>query len=79
MNNKNKLFKVVAEVFNVKLNSIDLNTNSNNIKNWDSLGMINLITEIEKTFNIKFDILEIPLLHSIKIIIEKLEKKGIMF
>jgi|TARA_B100001964_G_C14156852_1_gene564739 acyl carrier protein len=79
MNNKNKLFKVVAEVFNVKLNSIDMNTNSNNIKNWDSLGMINLITEIEKTFNIKFDILEIPLLHSIKIIIEKLEKKGIMF
>ena len=56
-----------------------MNTNSNNIKNWDSLGMINLITEIEKTFNIKFDILEIPLLHSIKIIIEKLEKKGIMF
>ena len=79
MNNKNKLCKVVAEVFNVKLNSIDMNTNSNNIKNWDSLGMINLITEIEKTFNIKFDILEIPLLHSIKIIIEKLEKKGIMF
>ena len=79
MNNKNKLFKIVAEVFNVKLNSIDMNTNSNNIKNWDSLGMINLITEIEQTFNIKFNILEIPLLHSIKIIIEKLEKKGIMF
>ena len=79
MNNKDILFKIAAKVFRVKLSSISNNTDSNNIKNWDSLGMINLITEIEKTFSIKFDILEIPELHSIKFIMESLEKKGIKF
>ena len=58
MNNKDRLFKIAADVFKVQLSSISIETNSNNIKNWDSLGMINLITEIEETFSIKFDILE---------------------
>ena len=57
MNNKDKLFKIVAEVFDVRFSLININSNSNNIKNWDSLGMINLISEIEQEFSIKFDII----------------------
>ena len=79
MNNKNKLFKIVAEVFEVRISVININSNSNNVKNWDSLGMINLISEIEQEFSIKFDIFEIPELQNIQIIIEFLEKKGIKF
>lgn len=79
MNNKNKLFKIVAEVFEVKFSLININSNSNNIKNWDSLGMINLISEIEQEFSIKFDIFEIPELQNIQIIIKFLKKKGIKF
>ena len=41
--------------------------------------MINLISEIEQEFSIKFDIFEIPELQNIQIIIEFLEKKGIKF
>ena len=79
MNNKDKLFKIVAEVFDVRFSLININSNSNNIKNWDSLGMINLISEIEQEFSIKFDILEISELQNIQIIVEFLENKGIKF
>lgn len=79
MNNKDKLFKIAAEVFDVRFSLININSNSNNVKNWDSLGMINLISEIEQEFSIKFDILEIPELQNIQIIVEFLENKGIKF
>ena len=49
-----------------------------NIKQWDSLGHINLLLEIEKKFQIKFSMKEISELKNMKKIIatlNKIEKK----
>jgi acyl carrier protein len=79
MNNQKKLFKTVADTFNINIDLIDINSSSNTLKGWDSLGMIKLITELEQIFKVKFDILEIGELQNIKIIKKTLEKKGINF
>ena len=79
MNNQKKLFKTVADTFNINKDLVDINSSSNTLKGWDSLGMIKLITELEQIFKVKFDILEIGELQNIKIIKKTLEKKGINF
>ena len=45
-----------------------------NIKQWDSLGHINLLLEIEKKFKIKFSIKEISELKNMKKIVTTLNK-----
>ena len=79
MNNKKKVFNIIADVFEIKTNLINMESSSNNIANWDSIGMINLILAIEQEFNIKFSSSEISELISVKFIIETLKKKGILF
>ena len=59
MNNQKKLFFTIAEVLEIKKSSINENSSSDTLKNWDSLAMINIIIELEKQFNVKFDTLEI--------------------
>ena len=79
MNNQKKLFKTVADTFNINVDLIDINSSPNTLKGWDSLGMIKLITQLEQIFKVKFDILEIGELQNIKVIKKTLEKKGINF
>ena len=79
MNNQKKLFKTVADTFNINVDLIDINSSPNTLKGWDSLGMIKLITQLEQTFKVQFDILEIADLQNIKIIKKTLGEKGIKF
>ena len=79
MNNKKKLFKTVADTFNINIDLVDMNASSNTLKGWDSLGMIKLITQLEQTFKVQFDILEIADLQNIEIIKKTLGEKGIKF
>ena len=79
MNNQKKLFKTVADTFNINVDLIDINSSPNTLKDWDSLGMIKLITQLEQTFKVQFDILEIADLQNIKIIKKTLGEKGIKF
>tara|TARA_X000000368_G_scaffold395237_1_gene362519 strand:- start:820 stop:1062 length:243 start_codon:yes stop_codon:yes gene_type:complete len=79
MENKKKLFNILSKVFKIDLELVNLESTSDNIKGWDSLGMVNLIMEIEIAFNVKFDVLEIADLNSIEKIITNLESKNINF
>ena len=77
---KIKIFNIVNEIcsdiFNVENLDIDLNTNSTDIDQWDSLNHLNLMSSIEEEFNIKFEFEEIGSLKNIgdivKIVSEKL-------
>ena len=77
--NKNKLFEIVARVFNVPINEINYESNPENIENWDSFTGYVLLDEIETNFNVKFTMdesLEIEKIDDFKNI---LKKKGINF
>ena len=66
------LFKIIAKVFGLMDNSINMSTSKENLENWDSLNHILLIVEIEKKFDIKFKVGEIGELNSVKKIFERI-------
>ena len=77
--NENKLFEIVARVFNVSIDEINYESNPENIENWDSFTGYVLLDEIETNFNVKFTMdesLEIEKIENFKNI---LKKKGIKF
>ena len=69
-----KLYQIVSEVFNVELNKINDNTNPENLEEWDSFNFYVLLDEIEKEFDMKFDLdetLEIKKIGDFKKLLEK--------
>ena len=79
MNNQEKLFKAIANALKIDIHLINKDSSSDTLNGWDSLGMVNLIIELEQIFKVKFDIFEIADLQNIKIIKKTLERKGINF
>ena len=79
MNNQEKLFRAIADALNTDIHLINEDSSSDTLNGWDSLGMVNLIIELEQIFKVKFDIFEIADLQNIKIIKKTLEKKTINF
>lgn len=53
-----RLEQVIRRVFLIESDTIDENWTSDEIPDWDSVGHLNLIMEIEKEFNIKIEIEE---------------------
>ena len=79
MTNLNLLLNLSSRIFEVPASDIDIKSNQDNIKGWDSLATIKLITELEKEFSIQFDIMEIVELTSIEKVVGILKNKGINF
>ena len=77
--NKEKVFEIIKEIcsdiFNIDDLDIDLNTNSTDIDQWDSLSHLNLMSSIEEEFNIKFDFEEIGSLKNIGNIVSLIVEK----
>ncbi|MFC2156067.1 acyl carrier protein [Acidobacteriota bacterium] len=53
-----RLVKVLRNVFPIEGDVIDENWTSDDIPEWDSIGHLNLIMEIEKEFDTKIEIEE---------------------
>ncbi len=64
-----KLYQIVANVFNVDSSKINDNSSPENLEEWDSFNFYVLLDELENEFNIKFDLdetLEIKKIGDIK-------------
>ncbi len=70
--------KVIREVFPIEAETIDENWTSDDIPDWDSVGHLNLIMEIEKEFEIKIEIEEMFEVEKLGDIIPILEKRGVL-
>jgi acyl carrier protein len=74
-----KIFNEVQEIFRDIFDDNDLvinhQTNSADIENWDSLNHINLISVIEKQFNVKFTLAELMHLKDVGLMLELLTEK----
>jgi len=79
MNNEELLFSSIAEVLGVPKSSINEKSSQDNIKKWDSLAIVNMVTELELVFEVQFDILEIVEFYSVEIIKLILIDKGLKF
>ena len=45
---KAELFTVIAKTLKVSKKKISISSNSDNIENWDSLGQLNILTELDQ-------------------------------
>ena len=52
---ENRIKKVMSDVFNIDIESINNNSSPDNIENWDSLKHMNLIVALEEVFGVEFD------------------------
>ena len=69
-----KLYKIIANVFNVDPSRINDETSPENLEEWDSFNFYVLLDEIENGFSMKFDLdetLEIKKIGDIKKIFGK--------
>ncbi len=73
-----RLEKVIREVFPIETDTIDENWTSDDIPDWDSVGHLNLIMEIEKTFDIKIEIEEMFEVEKLADIIPILQKRNVL-
>jgi acyl carrier protein len=55
---ENRIKKAMGDLFNFDVNSINNESSSDNIENWDSLKHMNLIIALEDEFNIISDNIE---------------------
>ena len=70
-----KIIKIVKNVFENSELVISDSTLVSDITEWDSLGHINLIMELEEEFNIKFQINEIISITGVNDLLNLIEKK----
>tara|TARA_B100001750_G_C15414721_1_gene549679 strand:- start:748 stop:999 length:252 start_codon:yes stop_codon:yes gene_type:complete len=78
MKNLHDLQIIIGEVFEIPSNEIDPEMSPKEIKNWDSLAQLNLITAIEKEFSIVFEVDEIFSIYKIGDIYSLLKKRGLI-
>jgi acyl carrier protein len=79
VNNQEKLLNSISEVLGITKSNINEDSSQDNIENWDSLAIVNMVTDLECVFNVQFDILEIVEFYSVEIIKLILIEKGVKF
>ena len=69
-----EIYSLIANILNIPLDKISLNTGIDNQSDWDSLNHILIMNEIEKVFRISLspnDIINMTNVESISIILKK--------
>ena len=79
MQNIDKLKSLLADVFELKESDITENLTKDDVSSWDSLTQMDLVSSLEREFDVEFEMLEIVQLISVKKIIDILTSKGIDF
>jgi len=79
MENNDPLLRLLLEFFDMPADTRPVNIRPQLLPVWDSLAMVQLITELEGAFLVTFDIDEIDRLRSYDQIRDALSRKGFSF
>ena len=72
-----KLYQIISKVFNVDVSRINDETSPENLEEWDSFNFYVLLVEIEKEFDMKFDLDETFEIKKIRDIKKIFTKQGV--
>ena len=72
---KIKINQIISETFDLKESHIEPDQSPDDIENWDSLGQLKLINNIESKFNIVFTMEEIFQIMTVADIYNIMDKK----
>ena len=78
MRNQNSLHRLLVEFFDLPANTVPEEISQSSVAKWDSLAMVQLITELERRFSVEFDLEEIQHLRSYAEIRQALIRKGLV-
>lgn len=67
---KERILKIMAEVFEMNTQDFYDSINQEHIDNWDSLRHLNLVVELEEAFEVSYEPEEIAVMTSIEKILE---------
>lgn len=79
MNNNDSLRHLLAEFFDLPPNTRIEEFTQDRVPAWDSLAMVQLITELQAAFRIEFGLEEIENLRSYEEIRQALTRRGVRF
>jgi acyl carrier protein len=69
-------FAWIANIFEAPVESINLETTSEDIEAWDSLGVLNLMAALDEEFGIQLEDAEIENLKTVKDVLTVLKRYG---
>ena len=72
----NRVRQIVADVFNLPLDQVHVDSSPDNIETWDSLQHLNVVLALEQEFGTQFTPEEIEQLLSVELIVALMEEKG---
>lgn len=72
-----RVFRIVSAVFGVTLSSVSRTMSADNVGNWDSVNIINLLLALESEFDIMIDVDEAEQLLSVELVLAILAEKDI--
>jgi acyl carrier protein len=78
MNNSDKFNKIIGDNLNIRdMNSIKDEMGPDEIKDWDSLAHVELVTALGDEFGVNFDVVDISRMYTIGDIKKILKKYGV--
>ena len=72
---ESRVKKVIAEILDIEINSINDNTSPETVESWDSLKQMNIIVGLEEEFDIEFSDEDIIEMLSFRLICEVVGEK----
>ncbi len=73
----NKLYQLIAGVFNINISDINDQSSPESIENWDSFSGYMLLDELESKFNVKFSLEEVTDVKNVADIKQHLQNHGV--
>jgi acyl carrier protein len=78
MHANDSLLQLLIEFFDLPANTVPEEITQTALPKWDSLAMVQLITELQGRFSVEFDLDEIQTLRSYDEIRDTLARKGVL-
>jgi acyl carrier protein len=77
--NGQKLYAIVASLFGLRAEDVNDTTSQDTVEQWDSMGTVTLISELEGAFDVEFDLMELVAFRSVGEIRNVLASRGVQF
>jgi len=77
--NAQKLYAIVASLFGLRIEDVNDGTSQDAVEQWDSMGTVTLISELEAAFDVEFDLMELGAFRSVGEIRSVLSSRGVSF
>lgn len=68
-----RVCRIVATIFNVPAEEVNAQSSPETIENWDSMGQLMLVLELEQEFNTQFDPEQVEQMHDVAGIVKIVE------